>query len=338
MQLSKKILVINLLLLLFTTALFSNDVVPAKIIFYREYNYQGSLVTFRMYDKDSMLIRLKNNSYFVYQCTPGVHTLRMNEYRETNMQLNVEAGKTYYLRTAIRMGMWVGIPELILVDSLSAAPALKYGGMKQIMDNTPCVRPKSRIGLNVNVGGGFQNSDLFTLSNGDKSSLSFGGGYAFGVKYGYELNKKLDLSFDLNYQESELRPYLSDVKFAFERTVLSVTPAYIIPLDGGDAMRLKVGGGIDYYSGNSLTFETSKMPGGFDDTWQYNNALGYHFSVVWEMNPTENWSLNYGLKLYDVGYSFKSGLMSKPSGSSSNTFYNPSGSGIDLTCGFYYHF
>jgi hypothetical protein len=324
-----------ILLLFTTTSLFSSELVPAKVFIYRESNYQGGVMPYNVFDKDSMIIRLKNNSYFVYSCLPGLHGFRMNDYRQTTLHINVEAGKNYYLRMGMRMGMWSGIPELILVDSISGIPAVRDGRMTQLFDNRPSIRTKSRIGLNMNLGFGFQNTNMIKLESGDESSISFGGGYAIGLKYGYELNKLLDLSFDFNYHESELRPLVSDANIKFGRTALSITPAYIYPLNRGDAMRLKVGGGLDYYFGNIFTFDTSKMTDGISDTWKYNNALGYHLSVVWEMNPSDEWSFNYGFKWYSVEYDFNSGNRYLPK---NDTFNHPSGSGIDFTCGFNYHF
>jgi len=197
------------------------------------------------------------------------------------------------------------------------------------------IRPKNRFGLNVAMGFGFDNFPMIITTDDEESKISFGGGYSVGAKYGREFNKYFDLAFDLNYQFSDLRPPLKNADVTFKRGVLSVTPSYIIPISGGDAMRIKLGGGPDYYWSNSLSIEASEVPDGFNDDWDYKNSWGFHLSAVYEYNFTEKWSFNYGLKWYNVKYEFESGGDYAPD---VKDLSNPDGSGIDLLFGMYYHF
>ncbi len=320
----------------FIHAVLSNDTIASKIVFYREYNYYGSAISYKIFVNDSMVVKLKNNSFFVYNCLPGDYDIEINKFKEPKLHLKVEKGKTYYLKFGIRMGVWSGIPELILVDSVSAYPTISSGSMRELNNNIPLVRPKNRFGLNINIGGGFERIPMIEMDNGKEAKISFGGGFGIGIKYGHEFNKHFDLALDLNYQFSLLSPTLKNADISFKRGFVSITPSYILAIDGGDAMRLKFGGGLDYYWGTLLTIESSEVSGGFDDEWKYRSSLGYHVNVIFELNISDNWSVNYGLNWYNVGYEFKSSRNFFPT--DNNKLKQPDGSGIDFLFGFYYHF
>ena len=313
-----------------------NNSTTSKVVVYRESNFLGSAISYKIFSGDSLLVKLKNNSYFIYSCSPGVYDIHINKLSNMKVHLKVEPGKTYYLRFDLRIGFWSSVPELSLIDSISAYPAIHNGSMRLLdKQNTPLVRPKNRFGMNLNLGGGFDNSTWATTSDGKEATTSFGGGFALGLKYGHEFSQHFDLAFDLNYQSSLLIPSLSNGNVTFNRGILSVTPSYIVPIDGGDAMRLKFGAGIDSYFGSNLSIELSKMSGGFDDNWTYKNSFGYHLSAIFEQNISDKWSLNYGLKWYTVSYTFDKGGISYPTDSK---IKSPNGSGIDFLFGVYYHF
>lgn len=332
----KKLLLSAFLVLLFAPSVLCNDTIPGKVIFYREPNFQGSAVSYKVFVNNTLVVNLRNNSYFIYNCLPGEYDFRLNKDQAAKIHLKIEQGKVYFLRFGMRTGFWSGIPELLLVDSVSALPALRSGTMRLIDEkNSQLIRPENRFGLNINSGPGFESVPMVTTTTGDESKISFGGGFAIGLKYGYEFGKHFDLAFDLNYQRSELNPYLKNGEISFERGYASITPAYIVPIDGGDAMRLKFGAGLDYFFGSILTIETGEISGGFNDKWKYNNPLGFHLNVIFEMNFSDKWSANYGLKWYNTAYKFTSGEYHYPT---IDKLTNPDGSGIDLMFGFYYHF
>ena len=321
----------------FMQSVYSNDSLQSKIILYRENQFQGSAVSYKIFMGDSMIIKIRNNSYFEYSCLPGEYDFSLGKLKSPLLHLKVAPNKTYYLRFNINVGFWTSTPELLMIDSVSAYSKIKNGSLRMLdKKNTPLVRPKNRIGLNINLGGGFESIPFASTSNGREAKLSFGGGYAMGLKYGRELNKHWDLALDLNYQGSELTPSVSNGSVSFGRGILSITPSYIFPIDGGDAMRIKVGVGLDSYFGSNLKLKINEISGGVNDTWKYKNCVGYHLSAIWELNVSTNWSLNYGLKWYTTSYNFNS---------SNGTSYpidtklsNPNGSGIDFLCGVYYNF
>lgn len=328
-----------ILLILFLVLLqrsYANDGTMSKIVFYREYNYYGSAIAHKIYVNGVEIAKLKNNSYFEYPCTPGEYSIQIGNFKETYMRLMVEANKTYYLRFGIRAGVWTTIPELVLVDSVSAYPAIYQGNMRDMKTMPVLDRPKSRLGFNIGFGGGFESIPMVTTTDGKESKISFGGGLVLGIKYGYEVSKKFDLAFDANYEISSLGPRINNGDVTFERWILSLTPSYIIPIGDGETMRIKLGGGIDGYFGNILSIDLSRLSGGFSEDWTYKNTLGYHLSAIFELNASPRWSFHYGLKWYTVSYTFESGGAHYPL--DGNKLKEPSGTGLDFIISFCYHF
>lgn len=331
----RKIIVMLILTAALLKVSYANDSISSKIVFYREYNYYGSAISHKVYVNGVEIVKLKNNSYFEYPCTPGEYSIQVGNYKETFMRLTVEEGKTYYLRFGMRTGTWNAIPELVLVDSISAYPAIYQGNMRNLNATPTLNRPKGRFGFNIGFGGGFSSVPMVTTTDGKESTLSFGGGFVFGFKYGYELNKNFDLAFDASYQFSSLSPTINNGDVTFGRWIFSLTPSYIIPISDGETMRIKLGAGIDGYVGNGLNIDLSKLQGGFSEDWSYKSTAGFHLSAIFEMNTSSKWSLSYGLKWYNVSYSFESGGLHYPT---DNKLKEPNGSGIDFVVGVYYHF
>jgi hypothetical protein len=284
-----------------------------------------------------MIVKLANNSYFVYDCKPGKYKLMIDRNPNTQVNISAEEGKTYYVRLGLNAGFWSAKPELLLVDSEMASYRISNGKMRKTDKNLiPLDRLKHRIGINLAFGGGFDNFTMFTTTDNDNANISFGGGYGLGIKYGYEVKKHLDIALEANYQFSLLRPYLKNATTTFRRGYLSITPSFIIPIKDGDVMRMKIGGGYDLYIDNVLTVSGANVKNGFNETWRYKLASGFHAAVNFEVNFSRKWSVNYGLKYYYVKYSYKSGGVSlEPD---ADGLKIPNGSGIDFMTGIYYHF
>lgn len=310
----------------------------SKVIFYRDNNYQGSAMSFKVYVNDSLIVKLKNSSYYEYNCPPGDYNIYVKNYQGGRLLLKVEEGRTYYVRVGLNVSFWTSTPELLLVDSLSAHNIIYYNSSMRKLDgtNAPMNRPKNRININSNFGGGFQSHPIFITTDGKDAEVSFGGGIGIGVSYGCELSRYFDILAGIDYKSSWLSPALQNGDASFNRAFISLTPAFIIPIDGGDAMRFKLGGGVNYYFSNKFNMEGSEIPGGFDDKWTYSSTFGYHLSFVFEINVGENFSLNYGLKYYGVNYDFHSGRIAYPL--NGNKLKNPDGSGLDFIIGMGFHF
>ena len=78
----------------------------------------GALVGYDLFLGDSVICRVKNN----FQTTlhiqkDGLNTLWAKTEAKAEVPINVQFGKTYYLRCGIGMGAFVGRPKMELVDA-----------------------------------------------------------------------------------------------------------------------------------------------------------------------------------------------------------------------------
>jgi len=202
-------------------------------------------------------------------------------------------------------------------------------------DGNMGIQTKNRIGVNLNLGIGFNEFPMFISTDGTESKLSFGGGVAFGFKYGHEIGKHFDLAADINYQHSFLRPDLDNAKAGFNRLSIAFTPSFAFSFGKKKPTRLRVGPGIDNYFESTLKIEGSDVPGGFNDKWKYKSTIGYHVNVILESSINQNLSFNYGLRWSTANFKFKSGGSHFPT---DEKLISPDGSAIDLLFGLYYHF
>jgi Protein of unknown function (DUF2846) len=136
MKLSSRLVVLALAgLLLSSCASVQREAAPSQpdrpergkalVIFYRERHFVGGGVSYKVFDNGARIGGLPNGAYFVYQATPGAHKFTASTEVTDEKPLAVEAGKTYYVRGEVQMGVLVGRPHLIIVDRQEAAGALK---------------------------------------------------------------------------------------------------------------------------------------------------------------------------------------------------------------------
>jgi len=333
---AKKTFLIIILQLFYFVLIHGQDSIASKIVIFREANYIMAALSYRVYVNNNMVVKIRNNTYYEYYCTPGEYNIYLRENPNNIVKLDVEEGQTYYIKMGIVSNFWRVIPELVPVENQWAETAISRMGIHKIDENNiQTIRPKNRVGVNCNFGGGFQQIPMITTTNGDDSKISFGGGFSFGLQYGYEMSKYFDISADLNYQLSSLTPELENALVMFGRGHIAITPSLIVPIDGGYSMRLKLGAGLNYNFSPELEIECDQLTGGFNDTWKYKDAPGFHISFVYEMNYTERFTAMVGLKYTNVKYEFGS---SKYQHTPSIEFVRPDGQGLDLLCGIYYHF
>lgn len=307
----------------------------SKIIFYRESSQIYSGAAYSIYANGFPVAKLKNQSYYVFECEPNIYNISLDKKSKPNVVINAEAGKTYYILLGFKSNFWTVTPELYLVDSFSAEALINNGYLKKVDLFTNFAKPQNRIGLNLGGGAGIKNENVLMLDNGDYSSMSYGGGVGFGLILGHQFGKYFDTEIGFDYQFSELSPSVSNAKMTFNRFSASITPTFVIPLKGGDFRRIKIGGGLSYFLSAKLKADLSKIPDGFKDTWTYNNPLGYHIVVLYEQDISDNWSFNMGIKWIDVSYKLTETQRVTPTDS---FFFTPNGSGILFNIGVYYKF
>lgn len=337
----KKLACLLLLILTVKTHAQTTNDSLATIIFYRNGAHSGSAVSITLKDSLGTVIRLYNQSYFVYQCKPGDYRFSINGRKWNNVYIKAKAGRTYYYKASVYSGLWSLQYNVEEADSVIANRSLLK---KPHMDmNKPILRPKNRIGIAVGAGFGFDKRVMGTNMNGDDVSLSFGGGVGIGGYIGRELTKYLDLEIAYRHFAGGFSPSVKDASMDFSRHIISITPAFIIPIDGGYARRLKLGFGADIYLGSKLEIDIPSIPAtplnpavpGIKDTWKYGDAYGYHLSAIYEINPSQRWSFFMGGRYYAINYNFSSGTKYFPI---DDFFVKPNGSGLDFVFGAGFHF
>jgi hypothetical protein len=333
----KKLSIITIMIFMYLPVLISQDSIASRIVIYREPNYVGAALSYKVFVNDQMIVKIRNNTYYEYFCAPGEYVVHLGQSKNKQIKIDLQEGETYFIKIGMTMNLFAVVPEPIPVDAEWATTSISRTNMKKIEDNNNAFleRPKNRFGFNFGFGAGLKQIPMVILTTGDKSNISFGGGIVFGLKYGYEVGKYFDLAAELNYQFTQLAPVIENGEVSFTRGNFSITPSLIIPIDGGYSMRLKLGAGLNYNFSPVLDVDLNQMTGGFNDTWKYNDALGYHISLVWERNYSESFSANIGLKYVDVQYEFESSLSGQ---NPDMEFLRGNGKDIEILMGVYYHF
>lgn len=105
---------------------------PGKgmVVFYRESSFVGMAVGFKVKEGGRAIGGLPNGSYFVTQAEPGLRTYTAATEATETATLTVEAGKTHYIRGSIKMGAFVGRPELLIVAPEEGVRAI--AGLKRV--------------------------------------------------------------------------------------------------------------------------------------------------------------------------------------------------------------
>lgn len=90
----------------------------AKLFVYRP-GGAGALVGYDLYLGDSVICRVKNNSKQEIKITKkGMNTIWAKTEAKTEVPIDIEYGREYYLRCTIGIGVMVGRPQLQLVDRM----------------------------------------------------------------------------------------------------------------------------------------------------------------------------------------------------------------------------
>lgn len=329
-----------LLLVLLSLKGFSQNVNDslATIVFFRNASSTGSAASLKLTDGLGTVIHLYNNSYYVYHCKPGNYQFLINGKKKNAIKGTAKAGKTYYYEAMLYSSFWDMQFEVEEVDSSKANRSLSKRPHLDL--NKPLNKPKNRIGVAVGAGGGFTRETVATTTDGGDVTLSFGGGAGIGGYIGRELNKYLDLEIAYRHFNGGLSPNITNGSMEFSRHIISITPAFIIPIRGGYTKRVKLGLGADIYIGSKLELDVPVVnppdpPFQLNDTWKYSDAFGYHISAVYEVNVSRHWCFFYGARYYAVKYSFASGNTTFPT---DDFFVKPNGSGLDFIFGAGFHF
>ena len=94
------------------------------VYFYRESHFGGAGIQYDIRDNGEVIGALQSGTYFFENATPGKHTYSAKTEAESDVTLNVAAGKIYYVQGSISMGFFAGHPHLKVTDQEAAHAAL----------------------------------------------------------------------------------------------------------------------------------------------------------------------------------------------------------------------
>ena len=80
---------------------------PEKaLVYFMRPSSMGFAVNFQIWDSDRFVGLSQAKSYFAYECDPGKHLLLGFAENRVAVETDLEAGKSYYIGTNVRMGAW----------------------------------------------------------------------------------------------------------------------------------------------------------------------------------------------------------------------------------------
>lgn len=83
-----------------------------QIVFFREKKFAGAAVKYKVREGETELGKLSSGTYFVHVTDPGAHAYTVHSEAKDILNMEVEAGETYYVIGSISMGFLAGRPNL----------------------------------------------------------------------------------------------------------------------------------------------------------------------------------------------------------------------------------
>ncbi|KAF1716223.1 hypothetical protein CSC74_10245 [Pseudoxanthomonas yeongjuensis] len=90
-----------------------------QIVFFRDKKFVGGGVSYKVREGETELGKLSNGTYFVYIAEPGAHQYTVHSEAKDILNMEVEAGETYYVTGGITMGVFAGRPNLSPSDEVA---------------------------------------------------------------------------------------------------------------------------------------------------------------------------------------------------------------------------
>ncbi|HEX7722919.1 MAG TPA: DUF2846 domain-containing protein [Pyrinomonadaceae bacterium] len=91
-----------------------------RVYFYRYKQFIGYRVKPSVYCDESQLARIENGRFFITKVAPGKHTFRSND-KQSGLELDIQAGHTYYIRVEIVDGFLKQYGRLVLMSNEQGA-------------------------------------------------------------------------------------------------------------------------------------------------------------------------------------------------------------------------
>jgi hypothetical protein len=83
-----------------------------QVVFFRPSKFAGAAFGFKVREGSNELGKLRSGNYFVAEVEPGAHQYIVHSEAKDILNMEVEAGETYYVEGTMTMGFMAGHPNL----------------------------------------------------------------------------------------------------------------------------------------------------------------------------------------------------------------------------------
>lgn len=90
-----------------------------QVVFYRPGKLLGAALTFSVREGETAVAKVGNGRYFVVVTDPGAHTYQMKGEVTDTLNMEIDAGETYFVEHGIGVGIVAGRPNLTPSDQAS---------------------------------------------------------------------------------------------------------------------------------------------------------------------------------------------------------------------------
>jgi len=95
------------------------------VIFYRLSGFKGKAIRFNLNYAEGSMGQLLSGTYLYKYLEPGEHQFWSQAISQDSITVNVEAGKKYYVKGEVRMGVLAGRPKFTQMPESDAVTDLK---------------------------------------------------------------------------------------------------------------------------------------------------------------------------------------------------------------------
>jgi hypothetical protein len=95
------------------------------VYLYRKRSPVGVIIVPRIWCNAKPVVSLKSGGYYPYFADPGKNIFTTFTETSSEISIDVEPGKTYYVKLHFGVGLTVGRPHLTLVDEKKGAKEIK---------------------------------------------------------------------------------------------------------------------------------------------------------------------------------------------------------------------
>lgn len=94
------------------------------VVFYRDSSFKGGAIRFNLNQGQEPIGALNSGTYLYRDVEPGQHTFWSQAISKDSITVDVIAGKTYYIKGVVQMGLVAGRPKLTIVSESEAKSSI----------------------------------------------------------------------------------------------------------------------------------------------------------------------------------------------------------------------